>query len=187
MTDAEAPFHFIRILKLKQPLTLLRGVLVVWLAFVATACTTHKTDSTFKQTPAAGEAFLINGAKVVTVSSRQPEVDTGLVLRGGETLRFSTPSAAIWKDVTVKLRADGSGSGAVYPAYMRLFSRCLAVPKSPAFALHGRVGSGKAFFIGLGAKVTVRDSGPLVLFTNDVPGFYWNNSGAILVQILKSE
>ena len=112
-------------------------------------------------------------------------VDTGLVFRGGETLRFSTPSAAIWKDWVAKLRADGSGSGKIYPLWMSLWSCRLVVPQSPAFALHGRVGCGSAFLIGLGAVVTLRDAGPLVLFTNDVPGFYWNNSGAISVEVNK--
>ena len=121
----------------------------------------------------------------VNVCAKSRMVDTGLVLRGGETLKFVADSDARWKDLCFSLKADGTGRWPIYHTYMGLVSSRLTVPGSPAFALHGRVGCGRAFLIGLGAVVTLRDAGPLVLFTNDVPGFYWNNSGAIPVTITK--
>ena len=120
---------------------------------------------------------------VVDVYARARAVDTGLCVRAGETLRFSTPPGAVWVDAGAKRAADGSGASWFYPRYMRLWSRCLAAPRSPAFALHGRVGSGKVFLIGLDGEMKFHEAGPLVLFTNDVPLFYWNNWGSIAVQI----
>ena len=121
----------------------------------------------------------------VKVCARARVVETGLCVRAGETLRFSTPAGAKWWDIWFKRAADGSGKGSFYPWYMNRVRCRLAVPKSPAFALHGRVGSGKAFLIGLGGDFAMVDAGPLVLFTNDVPGFYWQNFGAIAVTIAK--
>lgn len=121
------------------------------------------------------------------VSSRQPEVATGIQVRASETLKFVADPDARWQDLCFSLKADGTGRWRIYHTYMGLVSSRLKVPHSPAFALHGRVGSGKPFLIGLSGEHTMKEAGPLVLFTNDVPGFYWNNSGAIWVQILKSK
>ena len=58
----------------------------------------------------------------------------------------------------------------------------------PGLIFHSDRGSaflGAPFFIGNGQVVKMESAGALLLFVNDVPGFYWNNFGAICVEISK--
>lgn len=124
------------------------------------------------------------GASLV-VTSRHRAVDTGVDVQRGETLVFTTPDGATWKDSMIKRAADGSGKSELFVWYMGLWRKCLAAPDSPAFSLNGRVGTSNPFFIGKGARIAMPEAGRLMLFVNDVPGFYWNNFGAIAVKFTK--
>jgi hypothetical protein len=57
-------------------------------------------------------------------------------------------------------------------------------PRQDWFALLGAAEpEQEPFFIGLQAKYTARQIGESVCFCNDVPGFYWNNAGEILLTV----
>jgi hypothetical protein len=119
----------------------------------------------------------------VPVAARKSSNDTGLQVAAGQHYQFQ--AAGTWVDIW--LASDAGG----YPTPrwslgQRLAERFRRVPDAPWFALIGMVQDNtvsRAFVIGAASRITMPMSGRLACFANDVPGFYWNNRGALWLSI----
>jgi hypothetical protein len=119
----------------------------------------------------------------VPVAARNSINDVGLQVAAGQRYQFH--AAGTWVDMWSTSDAGG------YPTprwnlAQRLAERFRRVPDAPWFALIGMVQDGtrsQAFIIGAASKTTMPMSGRLACFANDVPGFYWNNRGALRLTI----
>lgn len=85
-----------------------------------------------------------------------------------------------WKDADEgPCTADGMD-----PGPLSAFHGLLIAPYAPWFSLIGKVGAeGDPFFIGDDAIWAAPATDTVYVRVNDVPGFYWNNSGALAVLI----
>jgi hypothetical protein len=65
-----------------------------------------------------------------------------------------------------------------------VWAMTLAPADRPWFALCGAIPASGAgpFLIGAGARLRL-PAGRLLCFANDVPGFYWNNFGAVILTV----
>jgi hypothetical protein len=114
-------------------------------------------------------------ARAVTVSARRPWTDTGLDVRTGEILSFSTEGTIQWGPG----REDGPAGEINAPIDNRR-----PIPARPGGALIGRIGtsSSDVFFIGDDrGSFRVRNGGRLYLGVND--DTFTDNSGSFQVRI----
>jgi hypothetical protein len=97
--------------------------------------------------------------RVVEVSSRESWSDTGISVRGGQTIYFEANGKVNWGPD----RRDGPEGEHNSP-----FNRGRPIPSRPAAALIGRIGNDAPFFIGADTgPIRVRGSGTLYLGIND--------------------
>ena len=115
-----------------------------------------------------------------TVRARVQWNRTGIVLTAGETYQFA--ATGCWVDFFIPY---GPAGGPSKFAYLRRFERRRRVPEANWFTLIGGVDAQKdtAFVIGSRCSHSPRVDGELTCFANDVPGFYWNNFGAIQLAV----
>ena len=117
---------------------------------------------------------------MVTVEARKPWNDTRIDVKTGETLIF-TVFPGQWHDAGISSTAGGYNP----PLGLRPWGWLLCNQKGRWFELTGAVGRTitTAFAIGDGGRIRMPATGRLYLFANDVPLFYWNNHGALSVEI----
>jgi len=113
------------------------------------------------------------------VEADNPWNDTGLDVEEGERLRFTVSGE--WWDASHHAYADGYDP----PLKLRYLGWLRRRPRGRWFELSGAIGrtNRNAFAIGAGGTLTMPAGGRLFLFANDVAGFYFNNRGALEVQI----
>jgi hypothetical protein len=100
-------------------------------------------------------------------------------LEAGAT--YSLTASGTWYDAGHPSGPEGY-SNASFVQNLAAWAR--RAPRQDWFALPGAAEpEQEPFFIGLQAKYTARQIGELVCFCNDVPGFYWNNAGEILLTV----
>jgi hypothetical protein len=108
---------------------------------------------------------------VIQVEARQPWTDTGIVVRGGQTVYFEASGRITWGPD----RHDGPEGEHDSP-----FNRGRPIPSRPGAALIGRVGDDAPFFIGADTgPIRVRSSGRLLLGIND--DYLQDNRGSFRV------
>jgi len=113
-------------------------------------------------------------AQGVTVSSQMPWTPTGIIVRRGEWVTFSTTGdVKIGGEGNPTANADGVTTGARAPD-----SPVLA---APAGALVAKIGNGPAFVIGSKNRVQMNAAGQLFLGVND--GHLQDNEGSFQVQV----
>ena len=113
----------------------------------------------------------------MTVAARQAWTDTGLDVREGDILQFTSEGTIQWGPG----RQDGPGGEVNSP-----IDRRRPIPARPGGALIGRIGSSPAdvFFIGSDrGSFRVRNGGRLYLGVNDDD--LGDNSGAFQVRIAR--
>jgi hypothetical protein len=118
-----------------------------------------------------------------------PANHTGIYVKSGETYRFETPAGSHWRDFGFRVGPDGS-SGKFYRSYMSNFDNLgkkRRFPGAPWFALMGSTTAPEAeiFLVGKKSEHRMPSSGELLLFANDLPDLYWNNSGTIWVDVTR--
>ena len=88
-----------------------------------------------------------------------------------------------WYD-TRKLPSSPDGVDDI-PWYLERSRPFLRIPSAKWFALIGCINRNKPYFlIGEGQTVfQAEQDGELICFANDVRGFYWNNSGSLLIKM----
>ncbi|HVN02358.1 MAG TPA: hypothetical protein VMT68_19320 [Caulobacteraceae bacterium] len=114
------------------------------------------------------------GNAPIVVDSKRPAVPTGITVAANETWRFA--ARGVWTDWFFACGPDG---------YENRLADVLGIhpifPDAPWFSLIGRIAGepASAFAIGRGVEHTFEMGGALEVFANDMPGFYWNNQGAV--------
>jgi len=90
-----------------------------------------------------------------------------------------------WVDFFMRHDADGDPSSSWY---LRLFESKRRLPRENWFVLAGALDSdpATAFLIGSQCEYTAPAAGELTCFANDVPGFYWNNWGHVILTVTRS-
>jgi hypothetical protein len=115
-------------------------------------------------------------AQGVTVSSQMQWTPTGITVRRGEWVTFSTTGdVKIGGEGNPTANADGVTTGARAPDS--------PVAAAPAGALVGKIGNGAAFVIGSRNRVQMTAAGQLFLGVND--GHLQDNEGAFQVQVAR--
>ncbi|MEO7791694.1 MAG: hypothetical protein ABIX28_19200 [Vicinamibacterales bacterium] len=115
-------------------------------------------------------------AQGVTVSSQMQWTPTGIAVRRGEWVSFSTTGdVKIGGEGNPTANADGLTTGARAPDS--------PVAAAPAGALVGKIGNGAAFVIGSRNRVQMTAAGQLFLGVND--GHLQDNEGAFQVQVAR--
>jgi len=118
----------------------------------------------------------------VRIRARAYWNDTGAFVRIGEHYRLHAEGS--WRDMFITSGPNG------YETPWYSFGQGLAtglrrVPNARWFALVGAVRGAEEspFVIGAETCAVMPSTGRLVCFANDIPGFYWNNCGAISLSI----
>lgn len=101
-----------------------------------------------------------SGGGAVTVPANVRWVSTGLVVRAGETIEFTTRGE-------VDIAGDGSDTGGVDGSVMGSRSSRATMPNELQGALVGRVGDGEPFGIGSQPRLVMPAAGELFLGVND--------------------
>jgi hypothetical protein len=109
--------------------------------------------------------------------------NTALHVTAGQHYQFV--AAGTWTDLLVRRDADGYPTPWWSPL-QRITQGFRRLPKENWFVLAGAIRDGennRYFVIGTSREVWMPTTGQLAFFANDVPGFYWNNFGAIQLEI----
>jgi len=134
-----------------------------------------RPDNAPAATGTTGVASTATGAaQAVTVSSQTQWTPTGITVRRGEWVTFSTTGdVKIGGEGNPTANADGVTTGARAPDS--------PVAAAPAGALVGKIGNGAAFVIGSRNRVQMTAAGQLFLGVND--GHLQDNEGSFQVQV----
>ena len=124
----------------------------------------------------------IGETTTVPIRARAYWNDTGIAVRIGEHYRLRAEGS--WRDFLITSGPDGYETP-WYSLGQRLASPLRRVPNARWFALIGAVRGAerRPFVIGRETETVIPAAGTLKCFANDVPGFYWNNCGAIYLSI----
>ena len=120
----------------------------------------------------------------IRVSARRRWNPLGVLARPGETFLFACQGR--WWDLHLGSGPEGQPGNCI----QRRVEHLKRMRDAPWFCVIGSLGTdGEALFaIGAGGKWTntTRRTAPLYAFANDVPGFYWNNWGAIRMEVRRT-
>jgi hypothetical protein len=132
------------------------------------------------------------GEKItVEVVARRYWNDTGLRVTAGQ--RYQLTAHGTWIDFYIPCGADGYRT----PRWLqsgplslptRIVDGLRRVPEGDWFVLAGAVRADEEceYFVGGSSReVRMPATGQLAFFANDVPGFYWNNLGSILLEVTR--
>ena len=113
---------------------------------------------------------------VVQIESARYWNNTRIPVKTGE--RYEFEAQGTWSDAGIVCGPEGYRSPNFLFVLLASFRR---EPRAQWFALIGAINGDKAtqFLIGTGVTWTATQSGVLTCFANDLPLFYFNNSGAI--------
>ena len=108
--------------------------------------------------------------------------DTALAMKAGERYRFVATGE--WCDASISTGPEGYVSDRWF---FRLTERFRRRPSDNWFALIGAVGRDEpaTFLIGSGTVETVAVDGILNCYANDLWLFYFNNSGAVTLEVTR--
>lgn len=135
-----------------------------------------RPDNAAASAPGAVGSTGSSAAQGVTVSSQMQWTPTGIVVRRGEWVTFSTTGEVkIGGEGNPTANADGVTTGARAPDS--------PVAAAPAGALVGKIGNGPAFMIGSRNRVQMTAAGQLFLGVND--GHLQDNEGSFQVQVAR--
>jgi hypothetical protein len=128
-------------------------------------------------TLAAGESI------TVPIEAANPNRATGIHFEAGGVYRLD--AAGKWYDAGRETDPAGYKDGNVLQNLVWWLRRS---PQANWFALLGTAEPGQAPFpIGVHAVYQARARGELICFANDVPGFYWNNSGVVRLTVTRTK
>ena len=118
----------------------------------------------------------------VRIRARAYWNDTGVFMRVGDGYRLRAEGS--WRDMFITAGPDGYDTP-WYGIAQRLATRLRRVPTARWFALIGAIRGAEQspFVIAAKTQAVISASGTLMCFANDVPGFYWNNCGAVALSI----
>jgi hypothetical protein len=116
----------------------------------------------------------------VAIDSRAHWVDTGVLIVAGAT--YELRATGTWRDASIDTDASGYASANIF---QRLTERLRRMPDAPWFALIGAIDRREdtQFVIGTASRFRATASGQLTCFANDLRGFYFNNSGNVILTV----
>jgi len=125
-------------------------------------------------TPAAGVPLAI------IIFAREKYSSNRIEIKAGEKYIFWSDDDQYWRDLFLKQTPAGYNNVMASRIGLRLDSAL-------CFCLCGSINNDEnmLFEIGMKTEKTFNIDGFVSFFANDTPGFYWNNSGAITLNILK--
>ena len=143
----------------------------------------------FAQRSAAPIHLEVGQSHTFRVVARNQYNASQVMLQAGATYQFHVSGS--WTDKNIRTNANGWTSDAVRPIMrplVRAAEKKRRYPNANWFALIGTIGCNECdhFYIGCGGAqktFTVRQSGPLYAFANDLTSKYGNNSGCLTVTI----
>jgi hypothetical protein len=120
----------------------------------------------------------------VTVRAHDLWTDTGLDVVDGAVYECS--ARGHWWDLFLRSDADGYDTPWWNPTQLLTEGR-RRVPDARWFALCGAVDRDETRAFVIGTRVQLRlAAGRLMCFANDIRGFYWNNHGAVELEIRRT-
>jgi hypothetical protein len=141
---------------------------------------TCPTPSTILATPA--RTVGVGEQLVLRVRAHCPWNDTELEVKQGE--EYSVTASGEWWDLI--FRSDAGGYQPPSWSFLQtLLQGERRLPTQPWFVLGAQLlhERGQSFPVGPSGNLRMSSNGRLILFANDVKGFYWNNFGSISVTI----
>jgi hypothetical protein len=123
----------------------------------------------------------------ICICASESEVRTGLLLIPEGVYDFS--ASGHWFDASIPAGPEGYPSERG-PFWMRWFERWRRQPDANWFELIGAFGNGEMFNIGLGRqgyRPPKQGTQELICFANDLSGFYWNNSGGVVLTVTRAK
>jgi hypothetical protein len=135
--------------------------------------------STPGSTPA--RSLVVSERLTMRVEARSYWTDTGLEIV--EDAVYECHANGRWLDMLIVCGTDDYDTP-WWSLGQRLLAGTRRLPTAPWFALCGAVpacGAGP-FLIGANARLRL-PAGRMLCFANDVPGFYWNNFGAVTLTV----
>jgi hypothetical protein len=121
----------------------------------------------------------VNQTQSFSILSKEYWNDTEVEICGGEEYLFK--AIGTWKDARTNCSANGYVSKC-----LSIFSFFKRSKKDNWFALMGSLNRQKSLLlIGEENIISFTNSGTFSCFANDLPGFYWNNSGFVLLYITR--
>lgn len=121
----------------------------------------------------------------VEIKANQSRTRTGLMLEIGRRYTVEPVNGLhTWTDFTTTTTIHGAASDqyGLSAPFMKMFEAWREVPTANWFRLCGEIDGTTPREIEL-PNFESWESGELSLFPNDVPGFYFNNSGSVTVVI----
>lgn len=119
----------------------------------------------------------------IQISARQQENYTGVLVQPGDVHTVTACPGQTWYDGG---RPSHPPDGDPGTWLMNLFARTKRAPKALWFALIAET-EGQRFDLSRDQDVASDRSGVLILYANDTPGMYWNNTGEIEVVIVRKQ
>ena len=104
--------------------------------------------------------------------------DTDIDIQTGDEYKFE--ATGFWKDLFLTIDADGYSN-----LYVSLFNKFKRSKNNQWFALMGSLNHTGDFLIGKDNQIVFNVEGKLSCYANDVKGFYWNNSGQVLLRVTR--
>jgi hypothetical protein len=117
----------------------------------------------------------------VTIDSSEPFSGFKLPVAAGQVIEFACDKSQRWKDLIFKSSPEGFFNPLAWIAGLRVRGvKCLAL----CGCYNDDVNT--AFKIGTGCRIEVQQDGYLSFFANDTDGYYYNNYGAVELEIRKA-
>lgn len=121
----------------------------------------------------------VNQEISVTICARRFWNSTELEVTAGESYSFT--AIGTWRDLFEDCDANGYTN-----RYIGLFQKMMRAKSCNCFALVGSIDKRSNFQIGVNKNMSFQTNGTLYCYANDVPGFYWNNSGYVSLVIKRT-
>ncbi len=155
--------------------------------------TPTKTNTTLPETSLAtcdkvdGKKLAVNTACTTIIKAAESENMIGLAIDAGEEYMITVPriqsGMQTWYDAS---RCNTPPCGEKGSFLMNLFAVLKKAKKSLWFSLIAEIkGENKPYDLCLDKNITATKKGELILYANDARGFYWNNSGEVLVEVYR--
>ncbi|WP_131417508.1 T6SS phospholipase effector Tle1-like catalytic domain-containing protein [Corallincola luteus] len=133
----------------------------------------------------------VDTSVTVTVFAAEKFNRTGLVLIAGEHYQFEVLPKQSWRDADIQCDANGWNRSTVslgpHHQPFAVYEPLRRLPNVNWLALCGAIGANEneLFPIGLESSYTPRKSGEFCPFANDLPDFYGNNAGKMLLKVTR--
>jgi hypothetical protein len=137
---------------------------------------------------AASEAHAMRTGeqRIAYIDAWKPLNRTSILCEIGGVYELATSPVQRWFDALYTADARGTDlrSRPVIASYMRFFRRLRRKPDADWMALLVDIeGRDRPAAVGFAHRLECCQTGELVAYANEVPGFYWNNRGTLTLHV----